>query len=154
MIALSPEVRKHFLRGAISIDVRLFDRGSVFKIRIAPRKRARRKAAGAFLKRGRQVSTPFFAPPSISNHSRYGTTFLSVAGFDVAERQSTLDCRVRWWPTGTALAVECGAASIALDIHFEDGGVMDEAVDGCQRHSLVWKHLAPFAERLIGGDQH
>src|SRR5262249_61911982 len=31
---------------------------------------------------------------------------------------------------------------------------MDEAVDGCQRHSLVWKHLAPFTEWLIGGDQH
>jgi hypothetical protein len=28
------------------------------------------------------------------------------------------------------------------------------AVDGCQCRSLVWKHLAPFAERLIGGDQH
>jgi hypothetical protein len=50
-------------------------------------------------------------------------------------------------------ACEGGAAPIALDIHFEDGGVMDEAVDGCQRHSLVWKYLAPFAERLVGGDQ-
>ena len=74
----------------------------------------------------------------------------------VAERQSALflDCRVRRRPPWTTLAVECGAAAIALDIHLEDGRVMDEAVDGCQRHGLIWKHLAPVAERLIGGDQH
>jgi hypothetical protein len=37
----------------------------------------------------------------------------------VAERQSALvlDCRVGWGPTSTALAVERGAASIALDVH-------------------------------------
>src|SRR5204863_3777497 len=63
-------------------------------------------------------------------------------------------CRVRWWPPRPTLAVECGAASIALDIHLEDGGVMDEAVDGGERHGLVWEDLAPVAERLIGGDQH
>ena len=74
----------------------------------------------------------------------------------VAERQSAffLDCRVRRWPAWPALAVECGTASIALDIHLEDGRVMDEAIDGCERHGLIWKHLAPFAEWLIGGDQH
>ena len=54
----------------------------------------------------------------------------------------------------TMLAVECGAASIALDVHLEDGGVMDEAIDGGERHGLVWEDLAPFAERLIGSDQH
>ena len=40
------------------------------------------------------------------------------------------------------LAVECGAASIALDVHLEDGGVMDEAIDGGERHGLVWEDLA------------
>ena len=57
-------------------------------------------------------------------------------------------------PPWTALAFEGGAASIALDIHLEDGRVMDEAVDGSERHSLIGKDLAPFAEWLIGGDQH
>jgi hypothetical protein len=51
------------------------------------------------------------------------------------------------------LAIERGATSIAFDIHLEDGGVMDEAIDGGERHRLVWEHLAPFAEGLIGGDQ-
>jgi hypothetical protein len=52
------------------------------------------------------------------NHFRYGTTFLSLPVLIVAQRQSTLvlDCRVRRWPTGTTLAVQCGATSIALDI--------------------------------------
>ena len=31
---------------------------------------------------------------------------------------------------------------------------MDEAIDGGERHGLVWEDLAPFAEWLIGGDQH
>jgi hypothetical protein len=42
-----------------------------------------------------------------------------------ASISSFLDCGVRRRPAWTTLAVECGAASIALDIHFEDGGVMD-----------------------------
>ncbi len=60
------------------------------------------------------------------------------------------DCRA----TLTALAIKCGATSIALDVHLEDGRVMDQPVDGSERHGLVRKHLAPFAERLVGGDQH
>jgi hypothetical protein len=36
-----------------------------------------------------------------------------------------LDCRVNGWTTGTAIAVEGGATSIALDIHLEDGAVRD-----------------------------
>ena len=32
--------------------------------------------------------------------------------------------------------------------------VVDEAIDGGERHGLVWEDLAPFAEWLIGGDQH
>ncbi len=31
---------------------------------------------------------------------------------------------------------------------------MHEAVDGRQRHGLVGEDLAPFAERLVGRDQH
>jgi hypothetical protein len=54
---------------------------------------------------------------------------------------------------GVALAFECGASSIALDIHFENGGVVNEAVDGRQSHCLIREHFAPCAERLVGGDQ-
>ncbi len=32
--------------------------------------------------------------------------------------------------------------------------MVDEAVDGRERHGLVGEDLAPFAERLIGRDQH
>ena len=57
-----------------------------------------------------------------------------------------------------ALARACGRVRHGVDSSrhssLEDGRVMDDAVDGCQRHGLVWKHLAPFAEWLIGGDQH
>ena len=31
---------------------------------------------------------------------------------------------------------------------------MNEAINGCERHGLVGKDLAPCAEWLIGGDQH
>src|SRR5207244_929337 len=81
----------------------------------------------------------------------------AITGFPDCRRASIslfLDCRVRRRPSWSTLALECGAASIALDIHLEDGRVMDEAVDGGERHSLIGKDLAPFAERLIGGDQH
>ena len=39
------------------------------------------------------------------------------------------------------LTVECGTASIAFDIHLEDGGVVDEAVDSGERHSWSGKTL-------------
>jgi hypothetical protein len=60
-----------------------------------------------------------------------------------AERQSVfrllgcLDCRVGWWPAATAFSIEGFAAAIALDVHLQDGGVMDETIDGRERHGLV-----------------
>ena len=56
-----------------------------------------------------------------------------------AERRQRFPLIVAWGgrATWTVLAIECGATSIALDIHLEDGGVMDEAIDGGERHSLV-----------------
>ena len=32
-------------------------------------------------------------------------------------------------------------------------GWVNETVDGGERHGLIWEYLAPFAERLVGGDQ-
>ena len=46
------------------------------------------------------------------------------------------------WRSATAsLAFERGAAAVALDVHFEDGGVMNEAVDDRDRHCLVTEYL-------------
>jgi hypothetical protein len=51
-----------------------------------------------------------------------------IEGFDVAARQSGVGRRLsRGRPATASLAFERGAAAVALDVHFEDGGVMDEA---------------------------
>src|SRR5712691_1234724 len=73
----------------------------------------------------------------------------------VAARQSGsgLDRRVERRPTWAALAFEGDAAAIAFDVHLEDGGVVDEAIDDGERHRLIGEDLAPFAEGLVGGDQ-
>ena len=63
-------------------------------------------------------------------------------------------CGIGRWPTRASLSFDGFAAPVAFDIHFEDGGVMDEAVDCGERHGRIRKDLAPFAERLIGGDEH
>jgi len=56
-------------------------------------------------------------------------------------------------PSGAAFVIEGGAAAIALDVDLQDGGVVDEPVDGGERHGVIGEYCAPFAERLIGGDQ-
>ena len=56
-------------------------------------------------------------------------------------------------PATASLAFKRGAATVAFDVHLEDGGMMNQAVDDCDRHCLVWEDLAPFAERLIGSDE-
>jgi hypothetical protein len=64
-----------------------------------------------------------------------------------------VDCRAGWGSTCAALSLDGGLAAIALDIHLEDRGVMDEAVDGGERHGLAGENLSPFAEGLIGRDE-
>ena len=58
-----------------------------------------------------------------------------------------------WRPATTSFAFKRGTAAIAFDVHLEDRGVMNEAVNDSDRHRLVWKDLAPFAKGLVGGDQ-
>jgi hypothetical protein len=36
-----------------------------------------------------------------------------------------------------SFAFERGAAAVAFDVHLEDGGVVDEAIDDGDRHRLV-----------------
>src|SRR5215207_6330275 len=62
-------------------------------------------------------------------------------------------CRVRRGSSGATFSFERGAAAITLDIHLEDGGVMDETIDRGERHGGVRKYLVPFAKWLIGGDE-
>ena len=50
-------------------------------------------------------------------------------------------------------SVERGAAAIALDVHLEDCGVVDEAIDGGHRSGFVGEHLVPFTEGLVRRDQ-
>ena len=50
------------------------------------------------------------------------------------------DCRVDRRAGAASLAFEGGAAAVAFDVHLEDGGVMDEAVDDSDRHCLVAEH--------------
>ena len=45
-----------------------------------------------------------------------------------------------------------GTPAVAFVIHFDDGGMVDEPVDGRDGNRGIWKHLVPFAERLIAGD--
>ena len=89
---------------------------------------------------------------SFREHFRRGN---AIKVLNVAARQSGVrrNCRVKRWPATAALAFERGAASIALDVHLEDGGMMNEAVDDGDRHCLVWEDLAPFAKRLVGSDE-
>src|SRR5579863_9633364 len=57
----------------------------------------------------------------------------------VAARRSGvgLDCRADRRPAGSTSAFERGAPAVALDVHLEDGGVVDKAIDDGQRHRLV-----------------
>src|SRR3984893_7478085 len=73
----------------------------------------------------------------------------------VAARRSGIGrgCRVDRRAAAASLAFERGATAVALDVHLEDGGMMNQAVDDRDRHCLVREDLAPFAEGLVGGDE-
>ena len=55
---------------------------------------------------------------------------------------------------GSVLSFEGAAASVALDVHLEDDGVVDEAVDCGDHHGVVREDPVPVGKWLIGGDQH
>src|SRR6202049_374924 len=52
-----------------------------------------------------------------------------------------------------ALALERLLPATAVHGHLEDDAVVDETVDGGERHGLVGEDVVPFAERLIGGNR-
>ena len=48
-------------------------------------------------------------------------------------------------------ASDSSSAPVAFDIHFEDCGVVDEAINGRERHCGIRKDARPLAEGVIGG---
>src|SRR3546814_20509224 len=62
--------------------------------------------------------------------------------------------RVFGVPSILCLSLEGGCATIALDIHLADGGVMNETVDGRERHGGIEEDPVPFPEWLVGRDEH
>ena len=45
-----------------------------------------------------------------------------------------------------------GAPSVAVDVHLQDGRVVDQAVDGGDGDGLIGEDAVPGAEGLVGGD--
>lgn len=73
----------------------------------------------------------------------------------VAARQSRrgFDCRARSGSARTLRFFDRGLSTITIDVHFEDCRVVDEPVDGGERHGLIGKDFPPFAEGLICCDE-
>ena len=68
-----------------------------------------------------------------------------IEGLIVAARRSGVggDCRVDRRAAAASLAFKRGAAAVALDVHLEDGGVMNEAVDDSDRSSCLSRSKLP-----------
>src|SRR5207248_6214892 len=68
--------------------------------------------------------------------------------FIFAARRSGVrcDCRVGGRPATASLAFERGAAAVALDVHFEDGGVMNEAAETMAAYGIPEADIA----RVLG----
>jgi hypothetical protein len=54
-----------------------------------------------------------------------------------------------WRAAGTAFPLDGGSPAIALDVHLEDRGVVNEAVHCGEGHDLVGKYPMPFAKGLV-----
>ena len=50
-------------------------------------------------------------------------------------------------------AFKSGPAAVAINVHFKNRGMVNEAVYRGERHCGVWKNPRPFAEWLVGGDE-
>lgn len=58
------------------------------------------------------------------------------------------------FPSPTEEAARIGSLAASDDSSVADAEFAEEAIDGGERHSLIWDDLAPFAERLVGHDEH
>ena len=86
----------------------------------------------------------------------FSDTIKFFVGFDCRGASISFDvCRCRSLSrTAWSVGVFSGSAPIAFDIHLEDGCMMNEPVDGCQRHGRVGEDCVPFSEGLVGRDEH
>jgi hypothetical protein len=73
----------------------------------------------------------------------------------VAERQSGrfLVCRACGRSAWAARSFQCAPPSIALDVHLENRGVVNKAIDCRKRHGLIGENFPPFTEGLICSDE-
>jgi hypothetical protein len=57
----------------------------------------------------------------------------------VVERKSgcRFDCRACWRAPNSTGLVDSFFPAIAVDVHFENRGMMDEAIDGREGHGLI-----------------
>ena len=60
--------------------------------------------------------------------------------------------RAGCWSAWSTLLVDGLAPPVAFDVEFEDGGVVDQPVDGGQGHRWIGKDPVPIPERLICRD--
>ena len=75
-------------------------------------------------------------PKPLTSGAKSDGRFKSFVGSDCrgASIGDCFWCRVRRCPSWAAFSFERGAPAIALNVHFDDGGVVNEAIDGGERH--------------------
>jgi hypothetical protein len=78
-----------------------------------------------------------------------GFSHLDCCGASVREG---LDCRAAG-RTARAFSALDGGPAVALDVELEDLRVVDEAIDGGQRHGGIREDTVPFSEGLVRSDQ-
>src|SRR3546814_996673 len=71
------------------------------------------------------------------------------------KQKTAYEMRISDWSSDVCssdlFSLDSGATPVAVDVHFEDGCVVNETVDGCGRHSGIREDPVPFTKRLVGG---
>jgi len=74
--------------------------------------------------------------------------------FSLRQYGGAFDCRARRRAAGATGFFDGELSPVAVDVHFEDRRMMNQTINRGQGYGLIWKNPSPFAEGLIGGDQH
>jgi len=74
--------------------------------------------------------------------------------FSLRQYGGAFDCRARRRAAGATGFFDGDLSPVAVDVHFEDRRMMNQTINRGQGYGLIWKNPSPFAEGLIGGDQH
>jgi hypothetical protein len=81
------------------------------------------------------------ARTDVGHRAIYVPTWRSGAASDIGR------CGVCGRPPRTSLSIDSLAPAVALDIHLEEAGVMDQAIDGHERHGGIGKDLPPHSPK-------